>query len=753
MNTIKFGTNYEKYVQKIVKSKYCNVWLWSEVPNKIMTKFGWTNKNGSNCDDIGCDLIAELSDGSFHFIQCKNYSTTGNDNMINICDLSGFYNFIAENDLCKVAYVYYSGKLSSQVVSRTRLIKYINLPYVSFMSSDKIKCDPRDYQIRAYDFLKAILLKAVLAMPCGTGKTLVEYLLSLDFDTTIILSPLISTSEQTLVHFKNYYNGVKNVNFVEVNSSVGRDVKKYSFGTKNIISSTYDSCDIVNKLIVGNKFGSTLIVIDEFHNLTQNQLMDADAEIYKLMGMKLKTIFVSATPKYIEGFEYGPVFKYDRDEAIANKYICDFSFNFPNNAMIENEVKLLKLNAKFVDSIVLINKAYYLLTNLLKYGCKKTIVFLKTVSECEEFTKIIGLVNAFVKLDCLIDQITYATSKKNRGKILNRFICSSKVHILCNVHVLDEGIDIHTCDSVFVTNPTDNIINLIQRISRCNRLDPNNLSKVGHVFLWTYSDTNMKKVTQYVEQFVSVKVVKDLGNDVSDNESDSNGKGDCKPRKVVKVGKKVKSKKVKNNGVSQLYAFYCRCCGYYTEKLSSFKDHLDSKKHIINSPDIKADKSRNINEFQQNVFICTTCDDVYLSNRSLQSHIKKCCPNDGDDESDNSDSDGDCKPRKVVKVSKKVSANIVSKSVKDNEVCQLFAFYCKCCNYCTEDEWNFKLHLNSKKHTTNSPNIEADKKKYINEFKQNIFICTTCDNVYMSNRSLQSHIKKCCPPDDETKKV
>lgn len=46
MNTVQHGTNYEKYVQKIIKSKYKNVWLWKDVPNKIMTKFGWTNKKG-----------------------------------------------------------------------------------------------------------------------------------------------------------------------------------------------------------------------------------------------------------------------------------------------------------------------------------------------------------------------------------------------------------------------------------------------------------------------------------------------------------------------------------------------------------------------------------------------------------------------------------------------------------------------------------------------------------------------------------
>ena len=43
-------------------------------------------------------------------------------------------------------------------------------------------------------------------MPCGTGKTLVSYMLSLDYTNIVILTPLISTTEQILAHFKNYYN-------------------------------------------------------------------------------------------------------------------------------------------------------------------------------------------------------------------------------------------------------------------------------------------------------------------------------------------------------------------------------------------------------------------------------------------------------------------------------------------------------------------------------------------------------------------
>ena len=55
--------------------------------------------------------------------------------------------------------------------------------------------------------------KNILSMPCGTGKTFVSFLLSLEYNNIIILTPLISTTEQIHAHYKNYYSKYKNINF------------------------------------------------------------------------------------------------------------------------------------------------------------------------------------------------------------------------------------------------------------------------------------------------------------------------------------------------------------------------------------------------------------------------------------------------------------------------------------------------------------------------------------------------------------
>ena len=113
-------------------------------------------------------------------------------------------------------------------------------------------------------------------MPCGTGKTFVSFLLSLEYDNIIIISPLISTSEQLMTHYKRYsshrerigpkgyHSKYDNLNFILVNCKAGRNIDNISLQNKNIISSTYDSCDIINKII--NKLTNILIIIDECHS-------------------------------------------------------------------------------------------------------------------------------------------------------------------------------------------------------------------------------------------------------------------------------------------------------------------------------------------------------------------------------------------------------------------------------------------------------------------------------------------------------
>lgn len=65
--------------------------------------------------------------------------------------------------------------------------------------------------------------------------------------------------------------------------------------------------------------------------------------------------------------------------------------------------------------------------------------------------------------------------------------------------------------------------------------------------------------------------------------------------------------------------YYCNVCVYYTDDLDNFKKHLLSKKHSNSIPN----DIRNPQEFKRKIFCCENCNNVYLSNQSLQNHYKK----------------------------------------------------------------------------------------------------------------------------------
>ena len=341
------GAEYEQYISDIIKQKYINCWVWNKIPSEVLLKIGFINDITEKCDDIGCDILGENKDGTYDYIQCKNYTTLGIENTINISDLSGFYNFVAENDV-KNAIVYYSGILSSQILCRKKKIKYVKMPFVK-LHNKEIK--PRDYQMEAFNKLNNVK-RGILEMPCGTGKTLITYLISLNYDNIILLSPLIATTEQLIIHYKKYYNTDKDINFNIISSAHTRNSDNIILGNKNIIGSTFDSCDIINN-VISKLSGSIFIVIDEFHNLTENNITDNTNELNKLLVSNYKILFVSATPKkYNE--ELNSIFGTERyklswEDAILNKYICDYNFYYPNNNKIIDYIKANKISIDALD--------------------------------------------------------------------------------------------------------------------------------------------------------------------------------------------------------------------------------------------------------------------------------------------------------------------------------------------------------------------------------------------------------------------
>jgi superfamily II DNA or RNA helicase len=62
------------------------------------------------------------------------------------------------------------------------------------------------------------------------------------------------------------------------------------------------------------------------------------------------------------------------------------------------------------------------------------------------------------------------TDKIKRANYITKFKLDCDISLMLNIQILNKGIDIPICDSVFITEPNNNIDNLIQMMSRANRI-------------------------------------------------------------------------------------------------------------------------------------------------------------------------------------------------------------------------------------------------------------------------------------------
>ena len=141
-----------------------------------------------------------------------------------------------------------------------------------------------------------------------------------------------------------------------------------------------------------------------------------------------------------------------------------------------------------VFSSPLIRYGQCLINGLLKTGSTKCIGYFRTIEECNIFREIFEKVTAkYHFLDCWTRSITSFTLPNESNNILTEFQRKHCISLLASVRILDEGIDIPKCDSIFLSNLTDSFsaIRTVQRMFRANRLDPDNDNKKENIYFWT----------------------------------------------------------------------------------------------------------------------------------------------------------------------------------------------------------------------------------------------------------------------------
>jgi superfamily II DNA or RNA helicase len=490
----KVGFTYEYFVLDQIKNDYDKVWHWKDFPEKLMYNNNLIKDYDTFCKyryDIGADLVA-LKNDKYYFIQCKNYNDT-----ILMENLAGFYFLLYEYNLTGI--LYYNGKLSQRVLDlTTNKIQFINLPFnnstIDIIPDIEKPLITRDYQLEAYNKL-LYKNKSILSLPCGMGKTYTTSLMAKHYDNIIILSPLRYLAFQTLEHYKIYLGSEYSPILISLDGKRKMDDINNYIKDKNIISSTYDSVDIVIQLL--DKLKNIYLIVDEFHNLSNNNINDTNNDMYKIINNTYDKIFISATP-LMNFMNITDIYNYSWTDAINNKYICDFTIYIPDkNENYEKFVELLKTSCNNNINDKIIKKAYFMLKSILFNGDRKCICYMTSINYANNMMEILSWMGKLLGIHVDYWQIDYNTKKTIREKIINNFKESKNIAIIINVHILDEGINISECDSVFITQPNNNIINIIQRMCRANRILDNKTT--CNIYLWCKKEKT-KLILDYINE-------------------------------------------------------------------------------------------------------------------------------------------------------------------------------------------------------------------------------------------------------------
>jgi superfamily II DNA or RNA helicase len=532
MNNQEKGLLYEKYIKDFIIQKIGkNAYLWNECPENILIdnvlvdshndmrlirkdiKEGYLHTH----KDIGIDII-QLDNNRCSIVQCKN----GYSNGLCVDDISGI--MMRSNFMRDVpTFIYYTNCLSRNVkytsilspyvvnidcsvnidklleVSIDNKIYFVKLPYEDKNNQEITKTEiiPYSYQSEAVAKFKEHFEnnnRGILSLPCGCGKTYTSYIISYDYSHIIILSPLREFASQNLNRFIKY--GYDKNNTLLVDSDGNRDIDSIKEIIKNknklLISCTYNSMDLITECL--ELFKDALFIVDEFHNLSKANISDDENHIFKLLMSDYKILFMSATPR-IYDIEYDDeafdmewlfgdvVYQMTFTDAIANKYITDYKIWLPsiheNNEELDKELSIYEIDNEIK------NRCKFLYSCIANNGSRKCIIYCKDTEDMMSMIECMKTLNEFYIMDIEINSISCEDSEKKRKRTLESFANNNdKIQLLFNIRILNECIDIPSCDSIYISYAPKNKITTIQRISRATRTDKNNPYKVANIYIW-----------------------------------------------------------------------------------------------------------------------------------------------------------------------------------------------------------------------------------------------------------------------------
>jgi superfamily II DNA or RNA helicase len=543
LNSKEKGDCFEELTKKIFIShpNYStftkNIYLQKEIPLSI------TKKLNLPLTDKGIDLVLEDTENNYWAIQCKY--RTNEDEIITWDELSTFYGLtFGIADGFKGGFLITNTSNLNPLVSTSKKIISLYGDFFTNLSDDFIsqiykeknvfKLKPKNPKIhqqigleKTIEYLKK-KDRGIIEIACGGGKTYLSWLIDNELKNkiTIIAVP----SLYLLSQFYNEYsyemvsNNIKcqyvlccsdadvedsngliiDTDYKIINSRVKKILK---MNKKLVIITTYQSSDIIIKVIKKRKMNVDLCVYDEAHKTVG----DSEKQFGLLLNDNIpikKRIFMTATPKHFNGSEdllddelkinsmndekvYGnTIYKYNIYNAIKDKNLVDYQFltmitessnvekSIIANKYIrpENDTNKKEYESEYFSSGIMIAKAF-------KLGeIKHLITYHNKVSDTKEFKSMLEFICKHMNLKIDIYQIDGKSSMKSKNNIIKEFT-KSPLAILTSARVLNEGVNIPVVDSVCFIDNRFSLIDIIQCIGRALRLDSLNPTKLAKIII------------------------------------------------------------------------------------------------------------------------------------------------------------------------------------------------------------------------------------------------------------------------------
>jgi superfamily II DNA or RNA helicase len=369
---------------------------------------------------------------------------------------------------------------------------------------------PRPIQEEALTFLQTAD-KVLLSMACAVGKTFIaaNHVSSNNFDRVIVAAPLIEQAAQLLQRFQKFLPDHADMAFW---SGKELDPQKLSglleCNNKCLISTTYDSSDVVFEAVLKHHRADlkTICIVDEAHNLGDPAQETRQGHKLAFEGPKeWHKLLMTATPPAVmrelvddacDGFKE---FQYGMRQAIQDGNCCDYTISMP--WIIDNHVPVpiqLKDLTAVEDCYDVIGRAMFCAQSMLHDGARHCIVYCRGKKECRAFNVAFHQVcELHLGVRSWCETITDDVPSKKRQEYMAEFQqdfpedAKWGLKVLTSVRILDEGVDLKKCDSIFMADVSSTVkettwIRAVQRMFRAGRKDPMNPTKVARMYMWTH---------------------------------------------------------------------------------------------------------------------------------------------------------------------------------------------------------------------------------------------------------------------------